>query len=703
VTAAAPATKGPPEPGQPEDQTLQPPDGAETADGDSTAGESAPPEAPKADTSPPDDMLRPSGRKAVVVESVRARVSAIGQTHIGSVVINEAGQHYRVPLTDLTALHQDTPFAPPPGYGDLPPALASGRVVVCLGPDGCGKEAAITRALREVGAERVRLLPTGLTVGEISRVVEAGAEDADAFVLPGLDEAALRALAGPAGQPIRAAVAAAHFKVAVITAAEPSATAQRVFEIAHLSYPDPSAVLNAYADHGNVPGEARDLAEQVLEQLSAPLPPATIAAVIREATAIPAKTAQEIAGMFTATLSDDAVRQWLGEGRPPEEVAILAAGATLSGAPSLVVQEQAHELANLLHPADAREQPKPVLGGTPWSSGLLRTATEKVNTHFGVRELQTAVVADPHRPADVLQAMWRCLGSDFQSSYCDWISQLPAAPQLRWHAAYSAGVLFANDPVLIEERVLRPWARSDHPGLRSCAGLALGAPLATGADADPSRALAHAWATSGSAKLREAAIAAYGGLLGAWDPGSAASLKLFRIGQATPSLAPQAAMAMARLMVAGAEATTSRAGVLAYLKIAATDRSTRDTAFQCLPLITEALTWPRQVCAESLSALRAETGNWDTFTELLATALINPSGISPGQQALAIMVRAVARGNIDHDIAEDVIRRMKRSQLGLGTLPRLGATTRRALSALSRSSDDEIKDVSTALIRQFYG
>ena len=203
----------------------------------------------------------------MVVESVRARISAIGQTHIGSVVINEAGQHYRVPLTDLTGLHKDTPFAPPPGYEGLQPALASGRIVVCLGPDGCGKEAAITRALMATGAKRVRLLPTGLTVGEMSRVIEAGAEDTDAFVLLGLDEATLRALAGPAGQPIRAAVAAAHVKVAVVTATHPSTTAQRAFEIAYVSYPDPTAVLSAYAEHGNVAREARDLGGQVREQL----------------------------------------------------------------------------------------------------------------------------------------------------------------------------------------------------------------------------------------------------------------------------------------------------------------------------------------------------------------------------------------------------------------------------------------------------
>ena len=149
------------------------------------------------------------------------------------------------------------------------------------------------------------------------------------------------------------------------------------------------------------------------------------------------------------------------------------------------------------------------------------------------------------------------------------------APQLRWHASYTAGVLFAADPVLIEGRILRPWAHSDQSPLRRCAGLALGAPLAAGADPTPSRALAHAWGTSGSVNLREAAITAYGGLLGAWDPISAAPLKLFRIGQTTPVLRHDADLALARLMVAGAEASAAREGVLAYLKLAVTDRGPR--------------------------------------------------------------------------------------------------------------------------------
>ena len=647
-------------------------------------------------------MLRPSARRAVVVESVQARVATVGQTHIGSVVINEAGQHYRVPLTELTALHKDMPFAPPPGFADFSPALRSRRVVLAVGPDGCGKEMAVTHALRTNGATTVKLLPADLSVSEMSRVVQAGADESDAFVLPGLDEAALRALAGPAGQPIRAAVSAGRVTVAVVTSAEPAATAQRDFGVVLLGYPDASQVLAIYARHRSVSQSAHGLAEQVLSQLRPPVCPATVTAILGEVSAHPAKTAPEIAALFNADVSDEAVRQWLSEGRPSADVATLAAGAALSGAPSLVVQEHAQDLARLLHPAEARDQTPPLLGGAIWAAGLLRTATEKVNTHFGIQALETVQVSDPHRPAEIVLAIWRSLGTQFRSCYCDWLSMLPKAPQLRWHASYTAGVLFAADPVLIEGRILRPWAHSDQSPLRRCAGLALGAPLAAGADPTPSRALAHAWGTSGSVNLREAAITAYGGLLGAWDPISAAPLKLFRIGQTTPVLRHDADLALARLMVAGAEASAAREGVLAYLKLAVTDRGTRTRVFSCLARATEALTWPRAVCMESLTALRSEPGNWDTLTALLATAMITPAGVGHAQDCLFLLVRGVARGVIDDDVAEDAIRGMKHSQRGFGTMPKLGSNIRRALSKFSRSGDDAVKHVATTLINHFF-
>jgi hypothetical protein len=711
VTAQAPL-EATPKPEQPAGQSANADDGDKPGqeDGDNPgqgndgkpSGEGTQPEPLAAEAPPPDDMLRPSGRGSVVVESVRARVSTIGQTHIGSVVINEAGQHYRVPLTDLAALHRGMPFVPPPGYADLSSALAERRILVCSGPDGCGKEMAVTCALTADKAQVVRLLPVSLTVGEMSRVIQAGAGDTDAFVIPGLDEAALRALAGPAGQPIQAAVAAGQVIVAVVTATEPNAAVHRSFNVVRLGYPDSLNVLDGYAKSRRVSQAVHDLAVKVLEQLSPPSCPATIAAILGTATSNPDRAPDELASLFGTSVSSDAIREWIGEGRPPAEVAVLAAGACLSGAPSLVVQERAHELADLLQQAEAKDQSSQLLGSVSWTSGLLRTATEKVNTHFGVQPLEIVEVADPHRPAGVIQAIWRTLDADFRSGYCDWLTELPVAPRLCWHAAYTAGVLFTVDPVLIEERVLRPWARHLQPAVRRCAGLALGAPLAIGADAAPARALANAWATNDSPSLREAAIAAYGGLLGAWDPSSAAVLKLFRIGQSAPDLQREADLAIARLMVAGAEASAGRAGVLVYLKLALADRSTRVRAFGCLPLVTEALCWSRPVCTESLAALRTEAENWAAFTGLLATAMVSPAGVRYGQHCLLALVRAVGRGAVDHDVIEDVIRGMKSSQLGLGTLPRLGSAIRRTLSTLRRSDDDTVADVATALSKQFY-
>ena len=220
MTEQASPAESSPEPQSPPDQPSSPP----AAAGEGGQDPKQPRESPLSED-PPDDMLRPSARRAVVVESVQARVATVGQTHIGSVVINEAGQHYRVPLTELTALHKDMPFAPPPGFADFSPALRSRRVVLAVGPDGCGKEMAVTHALRTNGATTVKLLPADLSVSEMSRVVQARADESDAFVLPGLDEAALRALAGPAGQPIRAAVSAGRVTVAVVTSAEPTAGA----------------------------------------------------------------------------------------------------------------------------------------------------------------------------------------------------------------------------------------------------------------------------------------------------------------------------------------------------------------------------------------------------------------------------------------------------------------------------------------------
>ncbi|MGH3262878.1 MAG: hypothetical protein ACRDNS_12855, partial [Trebonia sp.] len=214
---------------------------------------------------------------------------------------------------------------------------------------------------------------------------------------------------------------------------------------------------------------------------------------------------------------------------------------------------------------------------------------------------------------------------------------------------------------------------------------------------------AHHWATSDSVALRRAAVAAYGGLLGAWDTASAAPLKLFLIGEFSERLRGEADLAMANLVVSGAEAVAARGTVIAYLKIAAQTRSTRARAFGCLPPIVRLLNWPSTVCTESFTALRAETENWTALASLLGSALVSATGMDAGHRCLALFVAAAADGTADHEVVENVIRDMRSAQRQLGNAPQLGRAVRRSLVRLWRSDSADVRDVATGLLKQFFG
>lgn len=697
------ATPPPQEPVSPPGDSGTPPEGPaseEHHNDDSNDQESS-------DNLPFLDMLPPAGRKSIVADSVRAQASFIGDTHIHSVSISSNQGRYRIPLTDLSALHTRATFVPPPGYQGLVQALASQRVVVCCGPNGCGKELAVTRALEQVGQKTIRLLPASLSLAEMSRVINTEIDDGGAFVLPALSDSWLRSLVGSPGQSIRASASSGRITVVAVTATEPRKSLGRQFEVVTLGYPNASVVLAEYAAALGAPDSVREMATQALEQLAPPVSPAVIEALLAEAIARPEGSATEIASSFTNAVSAEAISQWIAEGREPGEVAMLAAGATLSGAPDAVVHEQADRLRARLEPTGHRDQPQQLItAGSAWPAGLLQPAVENMNTHFGIQPFHIIEVAAPHRPQDVVRAMWQTLGLSFRSEYCDWLVDLPSFRGLSWHASYTAGVLLTIDPVLIEAKVLRRWLGSELPTLRRCAGLALGAPMAIGSDPATARRLAHAWATSDSTRLRQAAIAAYGGLLGAWDTASAAPLKLFVLGQLTPELRHEADRAIASLVVAGAEAVSARSAVISYLKLTLVDRASKPRMFGCLPVIVRALVQPDGLCMESLAALQAEPDSWRGFARLMATAMIEPAGLTAGQDCLALLVRAGALGIVDHDVIEKAIREMKESmkesQRPAGTIERLGSAIKRTLKAMTRSDDEDIAATASELLSQFF-
>ena len=651
----------------------------------------------------PEDMVRPEARKQTVVQSVRARASFVGTTNIQNVVIGAEGHRSWVPLTDLVALHGSSPFVAPPGYPALDQAIGGSRVIACLGPDGCGKERAITHALVERGLKDVRLLPAGLDLAQVCRVVETAAGDGGACVVPALSESMFRALAGPPGQPIRAIASSRRITVVITSALPADAAARRAFDVANLDYPDASAVSDACLSRRDAPPAVRDLARKTLDELDPPLSPAVVVAVVDEAAGHPDGEPAAIAAMFNNALSTESLQNWIGEGRCPQDVSLMAAGATLSGAPAAVVQAQAQNLLHCLRPSEPSEQSPLLLSArSPWPAGLLQTAMANVSTHFGIQPLDIAEVVEPHRPQDIVQALWRMLGPEFQSRYCLWLTSLPGRRQLRWHAAYTAGALFAVDPVLIEAQVLRPWAMSQDSARRQCAGLALGTPIATGADPSNARTLAHAWSTSSSVALRHAAVAAYGGLLGAWDAASAAPWKLLIIGQSTPELRRESDLALASLLIAGPEAAASRAWLIGYLKLVAEDRMWQSRIFGCLPLMVGALVSPNKVCTESLAAMRAEPRSWAGLNALIATALVTPRGVADGRRCLFLFIHAAAAGHFDHEILGDLLRGMKDSQREWGRVGRLGSVVRRSLAAFTRSGDETVKHIAGELTKSFF-
>jgi hypothetical protein len=487
----------------------------------------------------------------------------------------------------------------------------------------------------------------------------------------------------------------------VLSTVPPADAARRELEAVELSYPDQALTTEAYLTLGSAPERVRKRVAEVLTRIRSQIGPADIAMIVEEVAGNPNASAEEVAAGFDASIPVTAVTEWLGEGRPAQEVAAFAAGVALSGASSVVVQDQADVLAEVIDEGDSK-QPRLVQGMSAWPSGFLQTRREKVATHFGVQDLEVVTVDPPHRPQDLVQALWAVLGPRFRSNFGDWLLTLPDLRGLGWHAAYTAGALFAADPVLVEAQVLRPWAKSDRAPLRRCAGIALGTPIAMGADPAASRALAHSWASSSSPNLQHAAVAAYGGLLGAWDAPSAAPLKLFRIGQVIPDLRREADWALASLLVAGREASSARSWTLGYLNLVSTDPFLQPRAFGCLPRIVAALVAPNPVCVESLSALRGESETWSILNGLLGAALVTPAGVAAGRDSVALVIAAIARDHVEIEFAEDLVRGMRAAQRQRGSVGKLGAVLRRSLAAVTRSGSDEEKAVAAALMTRFF-
>lgn len=649
------------------------------------------------------DLIRPQGRASAVAGSVRARTVFAGPTTIQSLVVKDERRSFQVPLINLSALHGTGPFVAPPGYEALVEAVETRRVVVCSGPIGSGRERALTRALMAAGHKTIQMLPAGLTFTELGHAVAGLVEQADACVLQVPESSMLRGLAGAAGQAIRSVAAAGELTIAAVACPTRDTLVARTMTVVGVEPPAVEAVARAWAREVGASAGTVDRILEVLARLTSARHPADVAAVVEEVQRNPSRSAEEVAAQFDGSAVMTAVGEWLQNGRSVDEVAMVAAAAALSGHAVDLVHHHGEALGRKLERRELSAAEASVIGArTLWPEPLLRVRIEEVVTHFGVRPLRIVEVAPPIRPQDLVRALWELLDSGFRVRFCQWLSNLAETPEVRWDAAFTAGVLFSLDPVIAESQILRPWAEHASADFRRCAGMALGAPIAIGDDPAPARRLATVWSVDASLELRHAATVAYGGLLGAWDTASSAPWQLVRIGALTPPLRLEADLGLANLVVAGAEAVSARSTVLAYLRLLADGHTERQRVFGCLPLLIGALLRPQPVCRESFDAVQRERDNWDALLSMVALALVTPEGVPYGSAVIGLLLHGAARGRLDLELVEDVVRSLKDARRPHGDVPRLGATLRRVLSASKRSHDREVGSVAAELMRRFF-
>jgi hypothetical protein len=565
-----------------------------------------------------------------------------------------------LPVADVTGAvaAQAARFVEPASFGRLMECARDERVVL-LGGVGCGARTAARVALLRTGHRPILELPSGVParalVDEIEHLCKS---DPDVgVVIESLDSETAGALAGFELRRLRGALA--EQACVMLAAGALSPTLASEVPLVECVAPDMRALIErAGADEAST---ARALA--ALELLDGRTISPQAALALLDAAAEPGTSPAQLAEACGGAATEKALNEWLQSGRSAEQLAALAAGAALETAALSQVDERAAALANMLEGAGAkeeREEPRTFkLAQRGWPADVLKVVRRPLQTSFGSHEAEVVEVCSPHTRERVLAHLWVNMGRDFREPLLQWLRRLPASADgaVGFGAAVTAGALFACDPVVIESELLSPWAASESPRFRACAGVALGVPVAIGADPTAARALARAWGRADALRLRHTAVLAYGGVLGAWDPAVAAPSHLWRIGAQTPALRRPADVSLAALMASGDEAGRVRATVVELLYAQASRAHPAERAFGLLAPIVEHLTAREPVARESLRAFMDERERhaWRTFAELFALALLSARGYERGCVAVRALLGAVAEGRVDEQTASVLI------------------------------------------------
>ncbi len=432
--------------------------------------------------------------------------------------------------------------------------------------------------------------------------------------------------------------------------------------------------------------------------------PATVLSAI-EAARDPSRTPADVASVVV--WNPEHLDAWLAEHPTAAAVASMAAAASLEGVPADEAEIETGRLSELLE-ADVEkgdDTKRFRARDDAWPVGVVDVQPRTFGSHFGRQEVDVVVICPPHTRERIVTYLWGQLGSDFRRPYLTWLSELASSPsaRLRSAAAITAGVLFTGDSLTTERELLRPWALSEKLSVRRCAGSALGVPVVLGGNAAPARMLANAWGTGDDQRLRHAAVIAYGGLLGAWDPTSAATVHLWRIGDETPQLQTAADWSLAGLVSAGADASRARASAIELLLTQSAFRKERPRVYSILPFMVSHLTASHQLSRDSLQALLSEheTVSLRSFAELLAWAFDSASGFKSSQQATVALLQAMNNGVVEPKDSHQIVRAVIAAARAHERIDAFAAAFRRTLLR-ERHRDNPLRDVAQAMLDTFY-
>ncbi len=664
-----------------------------------------PPQEHEAEADPSEEEVEPFDAEYEAARTVVERNEIVGNTIVveGNFIGGTEGKRRTaVPVTDVTD-HVDQiaqHFVKSSSYEPTVKALRDQGIALLVG-SGCGNRVTASVALRQTEHDPLLELPGSLPPSDLVDAVKTVAKKGMGLLVDSIDTETLRSLIGFRLRHLRTALPDGAALVFTSKGEAGAAFPSEELPTIEGAPPDGAELVNALGQRAGLSPVALKRAEAALGLLPTVIAPTAAADLVAlaEAEEDPERLASSIDGRFPAL--DD----WLEQRPEARSVAALAAAATAHGLPSSDFERGAITLQGFLE--DGTESPQEAARFSrkdhDWPVGLAACKPGYSSTYFGWQTTEVIEVCPPYQFDAVIRYLWSQLGGDFRQPFLRWLRDLPEGfgGKLAFAAARAAGILFAVDPVTIEQQLLRPWALDDHERVRNGTAIALGMPALVGADPGASRRLLQQWSNNQNQLLRRAAVAGYGGPLGIWDPSAAAVSRLWEVGWSESQLTDQANRAFAGLCAGGAEAERVRSTAIGLLAARIeTVEATR--VYEVLPLVFAQLAAGSRLARESLESLFSEGERAARLglASVLGQAFVNREGRDSARACLGTLLRAVAEGRLSRAAMEQLIREMKVDAEQRNRLSALGSQLEQALKAEERSG--RFKDVARSIHETFY-